>query len=226
MAYKVITIAQQKGGAGKTTIASHLAVAFSQRGKRVTAIDIDPQGSFTRWHEIRKEKYGEDYTGMRFITVSGWRLQNEINMVKNDTDVIIVDSPPHMQTETKTAIRAADLVIIPAQPSPTDLWATEATVNLVTAERIPHRVLLNRFIGNSKLSKDLANKFANVMDTKLGSRVPFASSMMEGKCVTELFPTSPAALEIKDFLKEVEGLLFPAVQKEKEKQAEKELLPA
>jgi chromosome partitioning protein len=212
MSYKVITIAQQKGGAGKTTIAAHLSVAFSQMGKKVAAIDIDPQGSFTQWHEIRKEKFGEGLTGIKFVSVSGWRLHNEIDLVKRDVDVIIIDSPPHMQTETKTAIRAADLVIIPAQPSPTDLWATEATVALVTDERIPHRILLNRMIHNSNLSKNIARKFANVMDTKLGNRTPFAGSMLEGKCVTETSPSSPASLEIKALLMEVGGLLFPATK--------------
>jgi chromosome partitioning protein len=217
--YKVITVAQQKGGAGKTTIAAHLAVALSQRGKRVTAIDIDPQGSFTKWHEIRKEKYGADFTGMNFITVSGWRLQNEINMIKYETDVIIIDSPPHMQTETKTAIRAADLVIIPAQPSPTDLWATEATVQLVKAEHVPYRILMNRCVQNSKISQDMANRFENTMDIKIGNRVNFASVLLDGKCITETAPASPAACEIKSLLKETEALVFPAVKKGRVKAA-------
>jgi chromosome partitioning protein len=209
MPYKVITIAQQKGGAGKTTIAAHLAVAFSQSGKRVATIDIDPQGSFTQWYEIRKEKFGEGLTGMKSSSVSGWRLHNEIDAVKEDVDVIIIDSPPHMQTETKTAIRAADLVIIPAQPSPTDLWATEATVQLVTEERIPHRILLNRMVHNSNLSKNIARKFSNLMETQLGNRTTFAASLMGGQGVTEAFHFSPAALEIKSLLMEVGSLLFP-----------------
>src|SRR3954468_90493 len=108
MPHKIITIAQQKGGAGKTTIAAHLAVAFSQRGKRVAVIDIDPQGSLTQWHKIREKKFGEGFTGLTFSSISGWRLPNEIDRVKRDVDLIIIDSPPHTQTETKTAIRMAD----------------------------------------------------------------------------------------------------------------------
>jgi chromosome partitioning protein len=212
MPYKVITIAQQKGGAGKTTIAAHLAVAFAQRGKRVTAIDIDPQGSLTQWHALRKEKYGADYTGMKFISISGWRLHSEINAIKDEADVIIVDSPPHTQSETKTAIRAADLVIIPAQPSPTDLWATADTMDLVGAERIPHRVLLNRIIPNAKLTKKIISEYTNVMDTRLGNRVPFAAAMFDGRTVTEAYPGTVAAMEIKTLLSEMEALLFPHVK--------------
>jgi chromosome partitioning protein len=222
MSHKIITIAQQKGGAGKTTIAAHLATAFSQRGKRVIAIDIDPQGSFTMWHKIREEKYGKGYTGMKFITISGWRLHNEIDMVKRDADVIIIDSPPHTQTETKTAIRAADLVIIPAQPSPTDLWATNATIELAVAERVPHRILLNR-VSNSKLSKDIAKQYPNLLEKQLGNRVPFASCLFEGKCVTEVAPASASSIEVKELLEEISALLFPVEKAKAEKKKVEEV---
>jgi len=219
MPHKIITIAQQKGGAGKTTIAAHLAVAFSQRGKRVAVIDIDPQGSLTQWHKIRERKFGEGFTGLMFSTISGWRLPNEIDRVKGSCDIIIIDSPPHTQTETKTAIRIADFVIIPAQPSPTDLWATAETVKLVTEERIPHRILLNRAVLNSKLLKDIEKEFSSVLNAKIGNRITFASSMLEGRTVTETSPASPASEEIKAILKEVSKMLFP--EEKKEPQAKK-----
>jgi chromosome partitioning protein len=209
MSCKIITIAQQKGGAGKTTIASHLAVAFSQKGKRVTAIDIDPQASLTKWHQLREEKFGVGYTGMQFASVSGWRLHNEVANAKQNSDVIIIDSPPHTQTETKTAIRVADLVIIPAQPSPTDLWATDSTMDIVSNERIPHRILLNRVVFGANLTKQISGEFSKVMDTRLGNRISFASAMMDGRAVTEFLPSSIAALEVKQLLKEIEALLFP-----------------
>jgi chromosome partitioning protein len=203
MTVQIITIAQQKGGAGKTTIAAHLAVALSQRGKRVAAIDIDPQGSFSAWYNLREERFGRGYTGMNFITASGWRVNSELTRLKRDHDVIIIDSPPHTETDAKTAIRAADLVIIPVQPSPTDLWATQATVELAAKERIPAYVLLNRVSSNSKLAATIAAQLDNLLETVLGNRVAFASCLMEGRTVTETEPGSVAAKEIKTLTEEI-----------------------
>lgn len=209
MSHKIITIAQQKGGAGKTTLAAHLAVSFSQKGKNVTIIDIDPQASLTDWYKVRLQTLGEDKAGMISAAVSGWRLHSEIDRLKSKADVIIIDSPPHTQTETKTAIRVADLVLIPVQPSPTDLWATDATVELVAKERIPHRLVMNRIVQNSKLSQEISSRFSNLLEPSLGNRVAFASSMLKGLCVTETSPSSAAAQEVEAMRKEVATLLFP-----------------
>src|SRR5579872_2887716 len=89
---KVITVAQQKGGAGKTTVASHIAVALSQKGNRVAIVDIDPQGSMSYWHNIREEALGEGYTGITFASVSGWREASEISRLKRAVDYIVIDS--------------------------------------------------------------------------------------------------------------------------------------
>lgn len=207
MSHTVITIAQQNGGAGKTTIAAHLAVAWSQRGKRVAVVDIDPQGSLTQWHKLREQRFGEDYTGMSFASISGWRVGSEIARLKREHDIIIIDSPPHTETEARTAIRSADIVLIPVQPSPTDLWATQATVALAKAERIPVRLVLNRVTANSRLAQIIAKELPDLSTTTLGNRVLFASSLMEGRCATEAAPKSPAALEIKALAKEIQEMM-------------------
>jgi len=207
MSEKVITIAQQKGGAGKTTVAIHLAVALSQRGKRVAIVDIDPQGSLTQWHMIREERFGEGYTGLTFAALSGWRVGSEVARLRRNHDIIIIDSPPHTETEARTAIRNADLIIVPVQPSPTDLWATKATVDLANAEKVPVRVLLNRVPANSKLAQTITKDLSSLAKSTLGNRVLFASSLMEGRCATETAPGSPAALEVKAFAEEVSRIL-------------------
>jgi chromosome partitioning protein len=211
---KVITIAQQKGGAGKTTIAAHLAVALSQRGQKVAVIDIDPQGSLTQWHKIREERFGEGYTGINFSSLSGWRINSEISRLKRDFDIIVIDSPPHMETEARTAIRAADLLIIPVQPSPTDLWATKATIDLAAKEKVLAKILLNRLNPNSKLAQLVVAELDrdSIFQNTLGNRVAFASSLLEGRCVTETAPSSPASKEFKLVAEEILSLVNPELE--------------
>lgn len=201
----VITIAQQKGGAGKTTLAAHLAVAWSQRRKRVAVVDIDPQGSLTQWHKLREERFGEEYTGITFAAISGWRVGAEVNRLKREHDIIIIDSPPHTETEARTAIRNADLVLVPVQPSPTDLWATQGTLDLAKAEGLPVKVILNRVNPNSRLAQKIAEELPSLSRLTLGNRVLFAAALMEGLGVTEAEPKSPAAEEIKALAKEIEA---------------------
>jgi len=225
---KVITIAQQKGGAGKTTVAAHLAVALSQKGNRVAVLDIDPQGSLSYWHGIREEKLGEGYTGLIFNALSGWRVGSEVSRLRKQCDFIIIDSPPHTETEARTAIRNADLIIIPVQPSPTDLWATKATLDLAKAEKIPVRVVLNRVNANSRLAQTISAELSNLAKTTLGSRVLFAASLLEGRTATEMEPNSPAAQEIKALVKEILTLVKDEEDEEKQpvKSSKRELIEA
>lgn len=221
---KVITIAQQKGGAGKTTVAAHLAVALAQKGNRVAILDIDPQGSLTHWHQIREKRFGEGYTGLTHVQVSGWRVASEVSRLRKMADFIIIDSPPHTETEARTAIRAADLIIIPVQPSPTDLWATKATLDLAQAEKIPVKVLLNRVPANSKLALKIAEELDALAETILGNRVLFASAIMEGRGVTEADPNSTAANEMKALVKEVQKVFKEDEPEVAEKKAGKKQL--
>lgn len=203
MACHVITIAQQKGGAGKTTIAAHLAVALSQRGKRVAVVDIDPQGSLGYWHKLRGERFGDAYTGLTFVALSGWRVGSEISRLRRTHDIVIIDSPPHIETEARTAIRNADLVLLPVQPSPTDLWATKATVTIAKNEKVPVKLVLNRVVPNSKLTQLIVDELEDLAETVLGNRVIFAAALLDGRGVTEADPKSPASREIKLLAEEV-----------------------
>lgn len=209
---KIITIAQQKGGAGKTTVAACLAISLMQTGKRVVIFDIDPQGSLTFWYNIREQKYGKGYTGITFITSTGWRLPTVISQYKDKYDYILIDSPPHTETESKAAIRIADIVVVPMQPSPTDLWATKATLTFSKNEQKLVKILLNRYNPASKVAKELVAKLSDVFTSHIGNRVAFVSCLIHGMGVTEYDPASSAALEIKNLTEEVLSLLEPKVQ--------------
>lgn len=216
----VITIAQQKGGAGKSTVAAHIAVALAQKGKRVTIVDIDPQGSLKHWYEIREKTFGSGYTLVQLCTSSGWRVSSTVAQLKEKSDFIVIDSPPHTETEAKNAIRMADLVIIPMQPSPTDVWATKATVDFVNLERKNYKILLNRYNPNSKTAKLAIGKTDGLFKSYLGNRVAFTSCLMHGKCVTETDPSSQAAEEVRSFTDEVIGIFQKTERKLQNREVE------
>lgn len=208
MVAKIITIAQQKGGAGKTTMAAHLAVAWSSSGRRKVAIvDIDPQGSLTQWYKVRSARLGEDETDLTFAAISGWRVRSEIDRLRHTHDLIVIDSPPHTDAEARTAIRAADLVVIPLQPSPMDVWATSATIQICKQERVPVKMVLNRVNPQSKLTEAISGEMIGLTANRFGNRVIFAGALMHGLGVTEAQPNSLAADEVRALAKEISAYL-------------------
>ncbi|HVJ54663.1 MAG TPA: ParA family partition ATPase [Aliidongia sp.] len=204
---KVITIAQQKGGAGKTTLAAQLALAWHGLGLRVTLIDVDPQGSLARWFELRERTLGAGGAGIGFVAVSGWRATAEIERHQREADLIIVDSAPHAQTDAKLAIRAAHLVIVPVQPSPLDLWATRPTLELAAEARRPVLLALNRVPARSTIAETMAAEAAalgaGLAAARLGNRAGFAASMAAGLTVMETAPSSVAAREVRALADEI-----------------------
>src|ERR1700692_4951598 len=126
----VIAAAQQKGGAGKSTLVANLAAAFAET-RRVAVLDIDPQRSVARWHALRAGR--KTATPITLSNVSGWRLAAELDRLRQSHDVLLIDSPPQIDTDAKLAIRGAELVLVPVQPSPPDLWAAEGTMKPAAA---------------------------------------------------------------------------------------------
>jgi chromosome partitioning protein len=200
MAGRIVVVAQQKGGAGKTTLAAHLAAHWAGRGLRTAAVDIDPQGSFALWTELRQAARGYDGLGFAFAKLSGWRLPGELDRLAREHDVVVVDSAPHALTDSRTAIRQANLVLVPVQPSPMDLWATTPTLALAREERRPAMLVINRMPPRSTLAADMVEKLnaldAGVCRVALGNRTAYAASLGAGLGVTEAEPGSVAAREL------------------------------
>lgn len=200
MSAKVFTIAQQKGGAGKSTLAAHLAVAWMLAGKSVALVDIDPQGSVASWHAQRVKTLGEDGAGLTFTQVTGWRTSAEVEKLAARHDVVVIDSPPHAETEAKIAVRVADLVIVPAQPSPLDVWATVPTLELAAKEKSPVIMVLNRVPPRGNLTARMITKLGGfkvkVAKAVLGNRIAFAEAMASGRTALETKPRSVASKEL------------------------------
>ena len=201
MAGTVFTIAQQKGGAGKSSLAAHLAVAWAHKKKSVALIDIDPQQSLAAWYAAREAKLGEDETGLTFEAVTGWRAARTVEKLASEHDIVIIDSPPHADTDARVAVRAADLVIVPVQPSPLDVWATVPTLELAEKEKSTPLLVLNRVPPRANLTAQMITKLGGykvrVAKSTIGNRVAYPDSMVTGRTALETKSSSVAAKEIR-----------------------------
>ena len=203
----IITVAQQKGGSGKTTVAAHLAVAFMLGGKSVGVLDVDPQGSLGEWFERRERTLGEEDVGLVFRTASGWGARREAKQLARDYDIVVVDTPPKSDLEMRPAIEMADLVAVPVQPTPVDLWATAPTLAMVAKEGAGSLIVINRALSRALLTGEMieaAGKLGHtVADAHLGNRVSYPQSMGEGRTVLETAPGGIAAEEVEALAREI-----------------------
>lgn len=204
----VIAVAQRKGGAGKSTLAANLAAAASGRGARVGLLDTDPQQTLARWHAERVTQ-GTRAAPLDFEAPSGWRLPSLIDRMRRSHDLVVVDTPPHAETDAKLAIRSADLVLVPLQPSPADLWAMDATLALAAGERRPAALVLNRIPAQGRLAQEVAEALRRrglpLVDAALGNRTGFVTAFAAGLGVTEAAPRSVAAEEVRAVLAALEA---------------------
>jgi chromosome partitioning protein len=208
---KIITIAQQKGGSGKTTLAANLAVSFSLNRKlKTTILDADPQGSLGKWF-IQRESKLKDKNLIKMKTSSLWGVQYESNSLKDKTDMIIIDTPPKIDADGRPAIQIADLILIPVSPSQVDFWATESIIDLAQREKKKILVVINRANAKSRLLNE-AKQFISKMkvdqsNTIIGNRQIFISSMGLGLSAIEKQKSGKGSTEISSLASEVLSLL-------------------
>jgi len=207
MAARIITIAQQKGGAGKTTLAAQLAVVWAQQGKRLALLDIDPQGSLAAWVELRRKRRAGEAFGFEFAALAGWRAGDWVERHAREADYVVIDSPPHAELEARIVLRVASLVLVPLQPSPLDLWSAATTLRLACEEKRPVLAVLNRVPARSNLieavTAELMRDGVALAAATLGSRVAFAQAMAQGAGVVETAPAGVAAAEITALAAEI-----------------------
>lgn len=203
---KVLTVAQQKGGSGKTTIAVNLAVELRRRGLGIALLDTDPQGSLGRWFLSRRERLGE--AGMELSTASAWGVGYECEKLKRQADLVIVDTPPKVDADLRPALREADLVLVPVAASMVDLWATDGVFDLIEREGRRAVIVLNRVKSGTRLQDQVAAAAAEVGGVAtacLGQRVVYAETLGQGLGAVEV--RSRAAEEVARLADEVLGLL-------------------
>lgn len=206
----IISVLNQKGGVGKTTLSIHIASALALMNKSVLLIDADTQRSALDWAATRQKDALFNVAG-----ISSASIHKEVRLFRPRYDFIIIDGPPRIHDVARAIIATSDLILIPAQPSPYDIWAADEIVKLIKEvketlqdlKKIDAAFVINRKIKNTVISREVSEALSNydlpVLTSTLHQRVTFAETAAQGSSAVEEEPTSPAAQEINDLITEI-----------------------
>lgn len=206
-----IAFINQKGGVGKTTLAINVAGCMARQGLKILLVDADPQSSALDWAGAR--------TGDSPFSIIGMPrpvIHKELPKLEEGYDHVVIDSPPSVHQLTQSIVGASDVVVVPVQPSPFDVWAAEAVLRVIDdASAVLNPSLktvfaINRKIVNTAIGRDIVGSLEaygkHVLTSHVCQRVPFAECANNGQTVFELDETSSASMEIQALTAEILGL--------------------
>jgi len=202
----IISLVNQKGGVGKTTIAINLASGLSESGHRVLLVDADPQGSVLQWQSITDD---QRFEVMHRPSAS---LLDDKKTMARGRDHVIIDAPPAMGGITRAVLAVSNLAIVPIGPSPLDIWSSKETLSLFPEvrkhnRRLQARLLICRKIVGTRVGKEareaLETYDMDVFESEISQRVAFVEAMISGRSVLDDAPKSEAAAEIRRLCQEI-----------------------
>ena len=205
----ILSFLNQKGGVGKTTLSIHIATALAEHGA-VLLVDADPQGSALDWKAQRTVDGKFPVIGLPKPT-----LHREVPALGQHYDWIVIDGPPRGNELAKSAVAASDLVLIPVQPSPFDVWAAQDILDILDECRIVYpnvqaRFVINRLFVGTKLGAEVNEVLAGlpipVLQTAIRNRTEYAKAVREGKTALETEPHSAAANDVSALAHEIRAL--------------------
>jgi chromosome partitioning protein len=204
---KIIALLNQKGGSGKTTIATNLARALQLEDDKVLLIDSDPQGSARDWHAASEGEY------LPVIGMDRPTLDKDIQAIDKSYEWIIIDGAPQISKLAAAAVKCTDVVLIPTQPSPYDIWACEDLVDIIKARRQvtdgkpKAAFVISRTKKNTHASREIREVLEQyelpIFTSFTSDRIIYASSASTGQTVLDIEPKGEAAREIKAIVEEL-----------------------
>lgn len=207
----IISVLNQKGGVGKTTLSIHIASTLALAGYKVLLIDADVQRSALDWASSREANPLFNVVGISTNTI-----HKEVPLLNNNYDHIIIDGPPRIYDVARSAVAASDFILIPVQPSPYDVWSAKEVVDLFNEVREPLQsfknikaaFVINRKISNSVIGRDVEEalehyKNVPVLKSSITQRVSYAETAARGTSTIEEDPGSLAGKEIKSLTEEL-----------------------
>ena len=204
---QVVSVLSQKGGTGKTTLSCALAALASRAGIATAVLDLDPQASAAKWHDLRRANGEEDPPV--FATPSS-RMQALVDALGEDgAELIVTDTAPHSGADTLTVARLSDHILIPLQPSFPDLAAIARTIDIAEVAKTPATIVLNLALVNHPSTSDartvVAGTAAAAAPVILHRRVAHVNSFNTGRCAAEYEPAGKAANELRALFAWLQG---------------------